>query len=171
MQNTQQTSSFWMYVFFIIFLGVLGLVGYGAYSLLSNPAHYAEEVWSAQRNKQTTPETQPVDNPEAVIDKKPTVSEEAPVEQARPVADTTALSGKIDGLITRSVILKSGDKGADVGVIQQFMNQYYKRTDKVDNDFGSNLTVLVKKFQTSQKLPSTGQIGPRTLEVMKKLAK
>jgi hypothetical protein len=170
MQNTQQTSSFWMYVFFIIFLGVLGLVGYGAYSLLSNPAHYAEEIWSAQRSKGLATETQPIDNSDVVIDEKPT-PDETPVEQPKPVTDTTTLSGKIDGLITRNVVLKQGNKGADVGVMQEFMNQYYKRKDKIDNDFGAGLTALVKKFQGSQKLPTTGQIGPRTLEAMKKLAK
>lgn len=169
MQNTQQTSSFWMYVFFIIFLGVLGLVGYGAYSLLSNPAHYAEEIWEKQRSNNLTVETPVIDNSNVAIDEKP--EPDKTQTQSPSQTNPATLSGKIDGLINRNIVLKQNDKGADVGVMQEFMNQYYKRTDKVDNDFGPGLVTLVKKFQGSQKLPTTGQIGPRTLEAMKKLAK
>jgi hypothetical protein len=168
--GTQQTSSFWMYVFFIIFLGVLGLVGYGAYSLLSNPAHYAEEIWEKTRETKKTPEETPIDNSGVVIDEKPIPTEKPVTPEPKPTGAVN-LSDKIDGLITRNVTLKAGSRGADVGVIQEFMNQYYKRNDKIDNDFGPGLTTLVKKFQVSQKLPNTGQVAARTLAAMKKLAK
>lgn len=165
-----------MYVSFIFFISILGLVGYGAYSLLSNPAHYAEEVWEKTRNTENTQTEEVVtldskNSPE----KNDTPTQESPKTDTTPEPTTTTSTGnlatKIDGLISRNITLKQGNRGSDVGVIQEFMNQYYKRNDRIDNDFGPNLTTLVKKFQGSQKLPTTGQIGPKTLAVMKNLAK
>jgi peptidoglycan hydrolase-like protein with peptidoglycan-binding domain len=169
MQSTQQTSSFWMYVFFIMFLGILGLVGYGAYSLLSNPAHYAEQVWQTQREQTLTKESQTTTTTKPEPDTK--ITEPAPTEQKIEQSTVVGLPAKIDDLIKRNTTLKQGNRGNDVGTIQEFMNQYYKRNDKIDNDFGPELAALVKKFQTSQKLPSTGQVASRTLGAMKSLAK
>lgn len=171
MQNTQQTSSFWMYLFFILFIILLGLIGYGAYSLLSNPAHYAEEIWEKTRETKIATEKTTIDNSNVVIEEKSDSTEKQTTPEPKTTPEATTLAGKIDGMITRNVTLKAGNKGADVGVLQEFMNQYYKRNDKVDNDFGPGLTTLVKKFQASQKLPTTGQVASRTLTAMKNLAK
>ena len=171
MQNTQQTSSFWMYLFFILFLGVLGLFGYGAYTLLSNPAHYAEEVCQKQREQKNAPDTDTSSDLKTVTPPTEKVVSNESQETKTTPSVTVGLPGKIEDLISRNITLKQGSRGSDVGTIQEFMNQYYKRNDKVDNDFGPGLTALVKKFQASQKLPSTGQVAARTLGAMKNLAK
>ena len=76
------------------------------------------------------------------------------------------LKTNIQGLIDKKVTLKVGSRGVTVGYIQQFMNSYFKKTLKVDNDFGKTLEANVKAFQKATGVTQTGQIGPATLGKM-----
>lgn len=91
-----------------------------------------------------------------------------PVATTKPTTTTpTSLSDRIQSLIDQKITLKLGSKGASVGTVQEFMNLYFKKTLKIDNDYGKTLVANVKTFQTQNKITATGQIGPSTLGVMK----
>lgn len=53
-----------------------------------------------------------------------------------------------------------------MGTIQTFMNAYFKKTLKIDNDFGKTLEADVKKFQTQNKITATGQVATKTIQAM-----
>lgn len=175
-------ASIWMYVFFIFFLLAITTIGYGSYRLLSEPATYANENW--EKNKQLAKDTSVVDTtPTIPTDttlpksdtpvESPTVSTSGTTASTDPTTapQTLTLKQELTALQAKNIVLKQGDKGADVATIQKFFNQYYKTTTKVDSDFGASLVTTVKKFQASQKFPTTGQIGPKTIAAMVSLAK
>ncbi len=170
--NHHQTPSSLLYFVFIIFLVALCGAGYSAYSLLSNPASYAENAWQTRNQPEPTTDTTTVavENPTTtteIVTPEPTV-----VTPTTTTPDTAAtLPDALRDMAKRGVQLKQGDKGADVGTVQKFMNQYYKTKNPIDNDYGPGLTTQVTKFQTAQKLPAIGKVGPKTIEAMIKFAK
>jgi hypothetical protein len=66
----------------------------------------------------------------------------------------------------QKIVFKKGSRGAAVGTIQTFMNAYFKKTLKIDNDFGKTLEADVKKFQTQNKITATGQVATKTIQAM-----
>lgn len=170
-------ASIWMYVFFIFFLLAITTIGYGSYRLLSEPATYANENW--EKNKQLATANSDTINTTDTVPVAELPTSETPVETTTVSTDTTAtttpaattLKDELTALQSKNIVLKQGDKGTDVATIQKFFNQYYKTTTKVDSDFGASLVITVKKFQGSQKFPTTGQIGPKTIAAMISFAK
>ncbi len=169
-------ASAWMYVFFIFFLLAITTIGYGSYRLLSEPATYANESW--EKNKQLATNNSETTTDTATVPTTELPKPETPVETSTVSTDTTTtvpvaatLKDELTAIQSKNIVLKQGDKGPDVATVQKFFNQYYKTTTKVDSDFGASLTTVVKKFQGSQKFPTTGQIGPKTLAAMISFAK
>ena len=173
--NHHQTPSSLLYFVFIIFLVALCGAGYSAYSLLSNPASYAENAWQTRNQPEPTTDTTTVavENPATTTEIVTPTPEPAVVTPTTTTPDATAMTlpDALRDMAKRGVQLKQGDKGADVGTVQKFMNQYYKTKNPIDNDYGPGLTTQIKKFQTAQKLPVIGRVGPKTIEAMIKFAK
>lgn len=89
-----------------------------------------------------------------------------PIKTTSDTSSDTSLTAKIQKIIDQKIVLKNGSRGAYVGAIQEFMNLYFKKSAKIDNDFGKLLEADLKKFQTQNKISATGQTGPQTLNAM-----
>jgi hypothetical protein len=76
------------------------------------------------------------------------------------------LSTQIKSMIDQKITLKSGSKGSTVGSMQQFMNLYFQKQSKIDNDYGKRLVADVIKFQGQNKISQTGKVGAQTLQRM-----
>lgn len=141
-------------------VGLLGAGGYFAVRSLKEPASYIPT---------TTPRIGDLHRLETEPQTTVIVPEPAPVV---PITTTTTSSASTDlktniqSLIDKKITLKLGSKGVNVGYIQQFMNSYFKKSLKVDNDFGKTLEANIKAFQKATGVTQTGQVGPTTLGKM-----
>ena len=81
-------------------------------------------------------------------------------------SSNTDLAANINAMITAKTTLKSGNKNANVGYVQQFMNLYFKKTSSIDSVFGKSLKANVTTFQKQNKISPTGIVGPSTLQMM-----
>jgi murein L,D-transpeptidase YcbB/YkuD len=154
----------------ILLIGLLGAGGYFAVKGLTDPADYLpkESETIGDLHKITTePQTGTKETPIATV---PTATASATTPNTSTTAPTvttsTDLKTNIQTLITNKTTLKIGSKGPAVGYIQQFMNLYFKKALKVDNDYGKTLEANVKAFQKATGVTQTGQIGPATLAKM-----
>jgi len=141
----------------LLVIGGLGVGGYYAVHSLKDPASYIPA---------TTPrigdlhrlETEPQSTVIEPTTPAPVVITPDPIEGD--------LKTNIQSLIDKKITLKVGSKGPNVGYVQEFMNSYFKKNLKVDNDFGKTLEANVKAFQKATGVSQTGQIGPTTLGKM-----
>ncbi len=138
---------------------ILGLVagGYFAVKSLKDPVSYVSTTTTRIGDLHRL-ETEPQSTVVEPTTPAPVVTVADPVEND--------LKTNIQGLIDKKITLKVGSKGLNVGYIQEFMNKYFKKTLKVDNDFGKTLETNVKAFQKAVGVTQTGQIGPATLGKM-----
>ncbi len=143
-------------------IAVLITAGYFAVEGLKDPSEYIpnhNQTIGDLRNVETDPET----NTPPV----PTVTTQAPVQTpVNTLAVQNTLVDNLQKLIDAKTVLKIGSKGPSVGYIQEFMNKYFKKSLKVDNDFGKTLETNVKAFQKAVGLPQTGQVGTQGLTKM-----
>lgn len=61
-------------------------------------------------------------------------------------------------------ILKKGDKGEDVKLVQESLKELGYYTGKLDGQFGNGTLKAVRLFQARNALTVDGKVGPRTLE-------
>ena len=145
----------------VLVIGALGAGGYFAIKSLRDPKLYIPKT-SVKIGDIHQLQTEPQST---VVTPEPA----APVVVETPTPSTSTgddLQANIQNLIDKKVTLKVGSRGANVGYIQTFMNAYFKKTLKVDNDFGKTLEANVKAFQKAVGVTQTGQIGPSTLGKM-----
>ena len=149
---------------FITFILVAGLIvgGYFAYAGLTDPAKYV--ALDDERIGDLRPVESGPDDQVPVADSAPVTP--TPTTTTGGTSKNADLIAAIQKIIDKKVTLKVGSKGADVGTVQTFMNLYFAKTAKVDNDFGKILEGNVKTFQTQNKLPVTGQVAAQTLGKM-----
>lgn len=145
-------------------LGIAALItgGYFAVQGLKDPSDYIpihNQTVGDLRNVQTEPET---NSPEVPSITEPSAHNAQVV--TKPVE--ISLATNLQKLIDSKTVLKIGSKGPSVGYVQEFMNKYFKKTLKVDNDFGKTLETNVKAFQKAVGLPQTGQVGTQGLTKM-----
>jgi peptidoglycan hydrolase-like protein with peptidoglycan-binding domain len=145
----------------VVIIGALIAGGYFAIKSLKDPVSYTKNT-SNRIGDLHRLETEP----------QSTVPDPAPVE---PVTTTTIpepepvekdLKTNIQTLIDKKITLKIGSKGTNVGYVQEFMNLYFKKNLKIDNDFGKTLEANVKAFQKATGVTQTGQVGPTSLGKM-----
>ncbi len=145
----------------LLSIGALGVGGYFALRSLKDPSLYVSTTTPRigdLHRLETDPQSTIIETPEVVI---------ADVPKTQPVeSEENDLKANIQSLINNKTILKMGSKGIAVGYVQQFMNLYFKKSLKVDNDFGKTLETNVKTFQKAFGVTQTGQIGPATLGKM-----
>ena len=157
---------------FITLLIVVGLSvgGYVAVTSLKDPTSYISktpEKIGDLHKIETDPETTIPDpnDVSVVLPTVPTLSEPTSTPSTLDTSSTD-LKSNIQKMINSKVTLKVGSKGPNVGYVQTFMNLYFKKSLKVDNDFGPTLEANVKTFQKATGVTQTGQIGPATLGKM-----
>lgn len=152
----------------LLIVGLLGYGGYFAVRSLTDPRSYVpdttEKVGDIQRvtsglSSAQTPEPTPVSQPDAAITPATTAV-------PAPVSTEKTLAERLQVIDQQNLVLKKGSKGIAVGTVQEFMNAYYKKNLKVDNDFGKTLEADMKKFQIAMKITPTGQLGDKTLQQM-----
>ena len=141
----------------LLVIGGLGAGGYFAVKSLKDPSSYIPT---------TTPRIGDLHRIET--EPQSTVVETTPAPVVASTVDPLEndLKTNIQSLIDKKITLKVGSKGVNVGYIQQFMNAYFKKSLKMDNDFGKTLETNVKVFQKATGVSQTGQIGPTTLGKM-----
>ncbi len=160
-------------VTFLLVVGA-GFLGYGAISSLRDPVYYVnnQTLTTVGELKTGTPiETTTSDTTTPIVD---TTASEAPVvaEPATPAPTATSTTSKNADLIARlqkipsGTILKTGSKGDDVKAVQQALNILAAAKLTVNSSFDAKTVAAVRKYQTSVKLPSTGQVSDKTLAVM-----
>ncbi len=141
----------------LLVIGGLGAGGYFAVKSLKDPSSYIP-VTTTRIGDLHRIETEPQSTVVEPTTPAPVVVVADPVEND--------LKTNIQGLIDKKITLKVGSKGPNVGYIQEFMNNYFKKKLKVDNDFGKTLEANIKAFQKATGVSQTGQIGPTTLGKM-----
>lgn len=144
----------------VIVFVVLGGVIYWSVSSMNNNVYYTRDI-DAQ---------EPV-IPEIVIEEPPV--EEPTEEPVAPENNNQNTSGEhaelisgIQSLIDNQVYMKSGSQGTRVGVVQQFLNLYFDRDSRVDNDYGPGTASAVREFQQAEGIAADGQTGPETYRRM-----
>ena len=151
----------------VIVVGALVVGGFFAIKTLKAPASYVSnerETVGDLYPLETDPTTQTTATlPEASVPETP----KEPVVETSPSASTDTLQVKLEALLAvNGILIKQGDRGPNIGTIQEFMNRYFKKSLKVDNDFGPTLLANVKEYQKQNKISQTGQVGPVTLRAM-----
>lgn len=162
----------------ILFLGLLGYGGYFAIASLKDPKMYVsdsgERIGDLHRVATTTDDGAEKSVYELNLDlaeKTASTTEQVLAATSSTATPKSSLIERLETLVSKNIVLKRGSKGDDVGTIQMFMNEYYNKSLKIDNDFGVRLEADVKKFQTENNIRSTGQLGPQTQEKMLELAR
>lgn len=156
-------KSFGFTLLSLLIIVALIIGGYFAVTSLKSPASYVDAKTEKIGDlRQVVTDTGPRAIPEGTETPAP-----EPVVTTPPPADTSSdLQTNIQKLADAQTVLKIGAKGASVGYIQEFMNLYFKKTAKVDGDFGKTTETNVKTFQGQNKITQTGQVGPQTLKAM-----
>ena len=72
----------------------------------------------------------------------------------------------LENLIENQVIMKEGSQGTRVGIVQEFLNVYFDRNDRIDNAYGPGTASRVRDFQRAEGLSADGQAGPNTYRKM-----
>lgn len=160
-------KSFGFTLITLIIIGVLVAGGYFAIIGLKDPAGYIAE------NTPTVGDLRSVESDPETGNGARQIATESPKD---PVTDNTQpsssesvnndLATQLQKLLDAKTVLKVGSKGPAVGYVQQFMNLYFKKNLKIDNDFGKTLETNVKTFQKAVGLPQTGQVGTQGLTKM-----
>ena len=164
------------YVVTFLLIAGAGFLGYGAISSLRDPVYYVnnQTLTTVGELKTGTPiETTTSDTTTPIGD---TTASEAPVVAEpvtpSPTPTTTSTTLKNADLIARlqkipsGTILKTGSKGDDVKAVQQALNILAAAKLTVNSSFDAKTVAAVRKYQTSVKLPSTGQVSDKTLASM-----
>lgn len=156
-----------------------GMLGYWAVTTLSKPELIAHEqqdgVYAQQKmveQKSVVPVTSGIEPLEAL----PVVTDTQLQPVAAPLPTSTSqttvattysdLIANLQTLKDKTIYMKAGDKGANVGTIQDFFIIYTKSTKKPDNDFGATTKNDVMAFQKASGLGVDGQTGPATYQKM-----
>ncbi len=158
----------------VILVALLGYGGYAAITGLTDPAAYVSKntetigdmhpvVTSADTGTETASASVPGTDPASSATTAGTASA---TTTASALSVSATLSKNLQALVASKTVLKAGSKGTSVGYVQQFVNLYFGKNLKVDNDFGATLTSNIKKFQSQNKLSVTGQVGKSTLQYM-----
>lgn len=151
----------------VVIIGLLGYGGYFALTSLKNPKTYivtsTEKIGDLHKLATTTDSDSVRRVHEAGVATTSAVT--SSVATSTPVADNS-LQAQLQNLLDQKIILKKGSTGPAVGTIQTVMNAYFKKTLKIDNDFGKTLEADVKKFQTQNKITATGQVATKTIQTM-----
>lgn len=167
-------------VTFLLIVGA-GFLGYGAISSLRDPVYYVNNQTAlttvGELKQGSSPETPaadvasetPATNAEPVTAPVATTTPVAPVAETKPETTTTTGSKNAD-LIARlqkiSGTLKKGTSGDSVKAVQEALNIVAKAGLPTNGSFGAQTEAAVKKFQTSAKLPSTGQVASKTIAAL-----
>lgn len=106
--------------------------------------------------------------PEPVVIETPEVVTETPAPEPEPVTtnENADLIASLQALVDANVIMRDGSTGTRVGVVQRFLNEYFDRSDSVDNSFGPGTESRLRDFQRTEGLTADGQAGPNTYRKM-----
>lgn len=154
----------------IIIIGILGYGGYRALTSLTSPSLYVSK--DTEKLGDLYPlSSHPEDGQGSVatsVPTSPTVPDTQPVPTPTPASTPTSnnLETSLETMVDAKASFKKGAKGISIGYIQKFMNIYFKKNLKIDNDFGKTLEADVKKFQSQNKISQTGQVTQSTLQMM-----
>ncbi len=164
----------------ILLLALLGFGIYWAFSTIDNGIIYDRETPAAEnQGSQTSPESKDTE-PKVIFDNtKPTEDPVVKVEKNTPASEEKVLSeeehfllGKLEGLIADKIQMRKGSRGTRVGTVQKFLNRYFEKQTKVDNQYGPTTIARVKEFQQKEGLSADGFAGINTykkmIEILKK---
>lgn len=143
----------------LIIVGLCIAIGYLALTWMRSPADYINQSSDQVGDlldiqSPDTAGTVPAEIPAAT-----TISESDPVVTSEPDNKNTSLIVSLEKAKKAGTILKIGSKGDAVKAVQEFLNLYLKQTRRADGDFGKTTETDYKKFQSTEKLPTTGQVG------------
>ncbi len=157
-----------------------GFLGYGAINSLRDPVYYVNNETLAtvgDINAGVTPQ-QPTEEsvaPAATSETPAEVPAQTPETVTTPetpaATTTTSLATNADikaalQKIAPGTVLKKGSSGDDVKALQAALNAVAKSGLPINGSFGAQTEAAVKKFQTSAKLPSTGQVASKTIAAL-----
>jgi murein L,D-transpeptidase YcbB/YkuD len=149
----------------LILIVALGAGGYFAIKSMTKPASYIPKTIETIGDLHTVV-TDP--NTGTLLIQTPIIASSTPT-----VTSTTSSSGiqktlsdNLDLMISKKIALKLGDKNANVGYVEQFMNLYFKKTLPIDNTFDKVLKSNVMTFQKQNKISQTGSAGTATFQMM-----
>lgn len=104
----------------------------------------------------------------AFVTKLRSVADPKNATQTTTKTKATARGTSITGRHLGDRILKKGAKGQDVRVLQDYLDRA-GFTTSIDGAFGPGTERLVKRFQTSQELPSTGIVDATTVAALRRV--
>lgn len=74
-----------------------------------------------------------------------------------------SLLADLQSTLDKNVLIKLKSKGPDVGFVQKFLNIYYNKNFRIDNDFGLKTKDLILDFQKKNNLTQNGEVDSNTL--------
>ena len=169
----------------IVVLALIGLVGFWAVTHLQSGSDFAanQKVKELQAenddlNKQVadlkdqlaTAQSE-VQNSQPAPAANPAPAASTPAPTPAPASTTTTyknqtLINSLQSLSDKGITMKLKEGDASVGYVQQFLNLYFKTSNKIDNDYGSATQKAVAAFQKDQGLKADGNAGPTTFDKM-----
>lgn len=156
-------------LFMVVFIGGLCYGGYYCLKSLTDPKKYVVDnhvTLGDLHHIDSDASSDPLSVTSATTTSATTSASSTSSATSTASSSSSVLSSALQALATQKAFLKLGSKGPAVGSVEQFMNLYFQKNSKIDNDFGKTLIAEVKKFQLQNKVASTGQVGPQTFQQM-----
>ncbi|MFA6300723.1 MAG: peptidoglycan-binding protein [Candidatus Paceibacterota bacterium] len=163
----------------VVVLFVLGLLGYWAVSTIQSGSEYQTRQKFEQLTKenddlkiQVAALTDQIDTLQSQLPDNTTDTSSGSGDQAdKPAPTTTTYKyqssiNDLQKLEDGNVLMKIKSSGANVGIVQKFLNIYNNTSNKIDNDFGPSMEKAIIAFQKDQGITSDGQVGPGTYSKM-----
>jgi outer membrane murein-binding lipoprotein Lpp len=172
-----------MILFSVVVLALVGLAGYWSVTTMQSGSDFAankkiEQLQKENKDltKQVADLTAKLDVSQAQLDSAIVAAQDSATKANQvasvvaPIKSTTyknqALIDKLQKLITNKVSLLLKSSGANVGVVQNFLNVYNNTSNKIDNDYGVTTQKAVTAFQKDQGLTANGQADSKTFTQM-----
>ncbi len=160
----------------VLLLALLGFGIYWAFSTIDNGIIYDRELVVQDAGSEKDQVEVIFDNTksaEANLDRENVNDKPTPKKEEKVLSDDEKfVLTKLEGLIADKIQMKKGSRGTRVGTVQKFLNMYFEKQVKVDNQYGPTTIARVKEFQQKEGLGADGFAGINTykkmIEVLKK---
>jgi len=179
-------ENFKFVLFSIFILALLGFAGYWAFTTIESGSTHVgiqKQKELEQKNEELSKEVVKLKKElsflelekEGQLQKEQEVSivKNSIVETPKvttPIKTTVykyqSLINDLQKLVDGNIFLKLKSQGVAVGTLQKFLNIYNKTSNKIDNDYGTNMVTAIKNFQKAQGLTADGETGPNTYKKM-----
>jgi peptidoglycan hydrolase-like protein with peptidoglycan-binding domain len=148
----------------VVLLVAVGALGFGVAVASGQLDQHSRTTAQAPADVTTAPIAPPIASPSAPPTPTPTPTPVQIETPTAPVPGDPATSPPPPAQVLAAVVLKPGDNGHQVRVLQSRLRELFWFTGRVTDTYGPQTTAAVKGFQAKRGLPATGTVDTATLE-------